>query len=116
MAEKVDVVIIGSGPGGSTAALYLARAGFHPIVLHGPTPGGQLTGTTDLENFPGWAGTGPDLVMKIEEQATAAGAEYRFEIVTEASKQMLIQHMRHVLLSLQQAQMQCILTYQMSNV
>ena len=84
MAEKVDVVIIGSGPGGSTAALYLARAGFHPIVLHGPTPGGQLTGTTDLENFPGWAGTGPDLVMKIEEQATAAGAEYRFEIVTEA--------------------------------
>lgn len=83
MAEKVDCVIIGSGPAGSTAALYLARAGYHPIVLHGPTPGGQLTGTTDLENFPGWTGTGPDLVMKIEEQATNAGAEYRFEVVTE---------------------------------
>lgn len=84
MAEKIDVAIIGSGPGGSTAALYLARAGYHPIVFHGPTPGGQLTGTTELENFPGWTGTGPDLVMKAEEQATQAGAEYRFEIVTEA--------------------------------
>ncbi|OHT11994.1 thioredoxin-disulfide reductase family protein [Tritrichomonas foetus] len=87
MAEKVDVVIIGSGPAGSTAALYLARAGFKPIVLHGKTPGGQLTGTTELENFPGWTGTGPDLVMKIEEQATNAGAEYRFEIVTECNLQ-----------------------------
>ncbi|OHT11149.1 thioredoxin-disulfide reductase family protein [Tritrichomonas foetus] len=82
-AQQVDVVIIGSGPAGSTAALYLARAGYKPIVLHGQTPGGQLTGTTELENFPGWTGTGPDLVMKIEDQATQAGAEYRFEIVEE---------------------------------
>ena len=80
-AQSVDVVIIGSGPAGSTAALYLARAGYSPLVLHGSTPGGQLTGTTELENFPGWKGTGPDLVAKIEEQATEAGARYEFEEV-----------------------------------
>lgn len=82
-AEQVDVIIIGSGPAGSTAALYIARAGYKPIVLHGQIPGGQLTSTTEIENFPGWTGTGTDLVMKIEEQATEAGAEYRFEMVTE---------------------------------
>ena len=83
-AKSVDVVILGSGPAGSTAALYLARAGFNPLVLHGETPGGQLTGTTDLENFPGWVGTGPELVARIEEQATAAGASYAYELVTYA--------------------------------
>ena len=83
-AKSVDVVILGSGPAGSTAALYLARAGYSPLVLHGGTPGGQLTGTTELENFPGWKGTGPELVQKIEEQATAAGATYEYEIVTFA--------------------------------
>jgi thioredoxin reductase (NADPH) len=79
----VDVAIIGSGPGGSTAALYLARAGYHPVVFHGETPGGQLTGTTDIENFPGWTGTGPDLVAKIEEQAASFGATYKFEVVSQ---------------------------------
>lgn len=86
-AQKVDAVIIGSGPAGSTAALYLARAGYSPLVLHGEVPGGQLTGTTELENFPGWTGTGPDLVMRIEEQATEAGATYQFEKVIWADLQ-----------------------------
>ena len=83
-AREVDVVILGSGPAGSTAALYLARAGYSPLVLHGSAPGGQLSGTTELENFPGWTGTGPDLVARIEEQATEAGARYEFEVVTFA--------------------------------
>lgn len=81
--ETTDIVIIGSGPGGSTAALYAARAGFKVIVLHGELPGGQLTTTTELENFPGWKGTGPGLVEHIEKQATEAGAEYRYEVVTK---------------------------------
>ncbi|EAX98392.1 thioredoxin-disulfide reductase family protein [Trichomonas vaginalis G3] len=82
-AETVDIAIIGSGPGGSTAALYAARAGFKVIVLHGEVPGGQLTTTTELENFPGWKGTGPGLVEAIEKQATEAGAEYKYEVVTK---------------------------------
>jgi thioredoxin reductase (NADPH) len=82
-SSSIDVAIIGSGPGGSTAALYLARAGCKPVVFHGETPGGQLTGTTALENFPGWTGSGPDLVTKIEEQAASFGAEYKFEVITK---------------------------------
>jgi thioredoxin reductase (NADPH) len=82
-AIPIEVAILGSGPGGSTAALYLARAGCHPVVFHGEVPGGQLTGTTELENFPGWVGTGPDLVAKIEEQAASFGAVYKFEVATE---------------------------------
>ncbi|EAY04700.1 thioredoxin reductase [Trichomonas vaginalis G3] len=82
-AQAFDLVIIGSGPGGSTAALYAARAGLKTVVLHGEVPGGQLTTTTELENFPGWKGTGPGLVEHIEQQATAAGAEYRYEVVTK---------------------------------
>ena len=78
-----SLIIAGSGPAGSTAALYAARAGFSPLVFHGQAPGGQLTTTTELENFPGWKGTGPDLVAKIEEQATNAGATYSYEEILD---------------------------------
>lgn len=80
-----DVVILGSGPGGSTAALYLARAGYRPLVLHGDVPGGQLMKTTEIENFPGFTGTGPELVERIQRQAEGAGAEYRIDRITNVS-------------------------------
>ena len=83
--EERELIIIGSGPAGGTAALYASRAGIDTLVLHGETPGGQLTGTTILENFPGWKGTGPEFVQTIEDQATEAGAEFRYEIVTKCS-------------------------------
>jgi len=81
--EERELIIVGSGPAGSTAALYASRAGIDTLVLHGEVPGGQLTGTTLLENFPGWEGTGADFVQSIEEQATNSGTEYRYEIVTK---------------------------------
>jgi thioredoxin reductase (NADPH) len=74
--RDVDALILGSGPAGCIAALYLSRAGYRPVVLHGPEPGGQLTDATDLADFPGWSGSGPDLAAKLEEQATSAGAEF----------------------------------------
>ena len=80
-----DVIIIGSGPAGSTAALYLARAGYSPLVLHGHVPGGQLVYTTDIENFPGFNGTGPQLVKRMQKQAEEAGAQYILDKIEEVN-------------------------------
>ena len=82
-AEKYDVIILGSGPAGSTAALYTARANLKTAVFHGNLPGGQLMMTTEIDNFPGFKGTGPELVRKIQEQAMGAGAKYIHETVTK---------------------------------
>ena len=85
--ERIKCLIIGSGPAGYTAAIYAARADMHPVLYTGLEPGGQLTTTTEVDNFPGYPDgiDGPQMMVDLQKQAERFGTEVRIGMVTSVA-------------------------------